>query len=453
MQEFERLVPLAALVLMAFPGSATFANEDENPEESGAAFEFELKLEGEQRRQSHLGEVSDDREKNGLAELSASVFYPVTPQLALFGEVIAIFEGQTTDGERDWQSDESLERGESWLRWQPDADLNLTLKLGRQEFTEPRQWWWDEDLDALRVDYQTNRWSLAAALARETAPISTLDSQIHPSEDDVVRALGAVHWYWTSDQQLEAFALYQNDRSSTPNVGDKVTQDDSVDANLDWLGLRASGDLRLGGYGSLIYWLDSAWVWGDERVVEFEEGEGAFLVSDRTRRDVRGWALDVGGLWTLPVAGQPTLRLGYAYGSGDADPDSGLDRSFRQTGLQENEDRIHYYGELFDPELSNLQVFTVGISGLPSENTWLALMHHRYRQAVAADYLRETGIDLEPDGIATNLGWGWDLVFQQTWENGLSLEVIGSMFQAGRAFGEAEGERAYRGYVELIYEF
>lgn len=74
-----------------------------------------------------------------------------------------------------------------------------------------------------------------------------------------------------------------------------VEREDESDARLTWLGARLMGvfDLRL--RGILGYWLDTALVRGEERLVEFEELSPQRSMAERLiRRDVSGWAVDVG---------------------------------------------------------------------------------------------------------------------------------------------------------------
>ncbi len=69
---------------------------------------------------------------------------------------------------------------------------------------------------------------------------------------------------------------------------------------------------------------------------------------------------------------KPSVTLGYALGSGDDASTSDVDESFRQTGLQDNSakfngvTRLKYYGEVLNPELSNLSVLTAGVGIRPS---------------------------------------------------------------------------------------
>ena len=43
------------------------------------------------------------------------------------------------------------ERGETWLYMSHLFGSNFSLQVGRQNLREPRSWWWDKDLDALRL--------------------------------------------------------------------------------------------------------------------------------------------------------------------------------------------------------------------------------------------------------------------------------------------------------------
>jgi hypothetical protein len=156
---------------------------------------------------------------------------------------------------------------------------------------------------------------------------------------------------------------------------------------------------------------------------------------------------------------RPTFTLSYAFGSGDGDPQDEVDRSFRQTGLHENKwrfsgvDRFRYYGELLNPELANLGIATVAV-GIPMlKNSSLELVYHRYRQAKAADFLRDARIDDGLTGVSRDIGREIDLVLgfreRRRWE----LELIAGAFEAGEAFGASSGKRAYGASCELTLNF
>jgi alginate production protein len=215
---------------------------------------------------------------------------------------------------------------------------------------------------------------------------------------------------------------------------------------LFWLGTRVSGELDLKRFGELEYLLDSAWVRGRDIEVEYEDN---MRVSSRIRQKVSGWALNTALSWETKLRGEPTLTLGYAIGSGDRASKRGADRGFRQTGLHSNEGRyngvnyFHYYGELLQPELSNLQIWTVAL-GFPFwRSSSVELVYHLYRQLHPAPFLRAARIDSDPLGKKRGIGQEWDVVFGlQEWKH-VELELIGSLFRAGSAYGLLSGKNAF----------
>jgi len=93
---------------------------------------------------------------------------------------------------------------------------------------------------------------------------------------------------------------------------------------------------------------------------------------------IRGLGLDVGSTYTFRLPLKPAIAIGYAFGTGDPNPDDHIDRSFRQSGLQYNSDQLtgvtwfKYYGELFDPDLSNLSIFTGAMGIRPTRKSPLS---------------------------------------------------------------------------------
>ena len=100
---------------------------------------------------------------------------------------------------------------------------------------------------------------------------------------------------------------------------------------------------------------------------------------------MQGYGFDVRGTYRFPdLPLQPSITLGYAFGSGDDNPNDDTNHEFWQTGLQSNEGRFGgvtqfmYYGETLDPELTNLKIFTAGFSFRPAGNAFIDLVYHRY---------------------------------------------------------------------------
>ena len=223
--------------------------------------------------------------------------------------------------------------------------------------------------------------------------------------------------------------------------------------------------------GTLSYWADGAIVDGRETFLDYgrvrtETDETRIVVDLRgneilvplrkngvdlsERHGVHGWGMDLGLSWQTPLPGQPTLTLGYALGSGDSrgkdeskqDRQEAKDRSFRQTGLQDNNgrfsgvDRFKYYGELLDPELSNLQIGTAALGFRIWEKSSVEILYHFYRQDHPAKFLRDAGIRRQPAGRKRGIGREIDVVIGiEEWEH-VEIELIGAAFRAGPAYGE-----------------
>ena len=158
------------------------------------------------------------------------------------------------------------------------------------------------------------------------------------------------------------------------------------------------------------------------------------------------------------ITWEPSVTLGFAFGSGDDDPDDNGDDSFRQTGLQENSAsyngvaRFKYYGEALDPELSNLAVMTFGTGINPIDNGSLDLVYHYFLQHHAADGLRDSNLDVAPDGRHRELGHGLDLVLGYHGIDDLSAKVVVGAFFPGLAFPD-DADNAYHASFELQFAF
>jgi hypothetical protein len=405
-----------------------------------------------------LDDDEDDDELGFETELELELFYPWSSRLAFFLSGKAAHERDlaTEDGDRDHVS--YAERGESWVFLSGPETSGFALQLGRQAFREEREWWWDEDLDAVRLWWTRFPFGLQLGVARELLPASTEFDGIDPEEEDVLRTLVRASWSWRPGHQLDLFGLGQWDDSGRSRLGARMTDDDEdlVDGDLAWVGLRSSGEEDLPSDAELRYWIDLAHVRGREWRYGLDDDD---RVDRRVRQRVSGWATDLGATLRLPTRHRPAFTLGYAFGSGDAEEMGRSSRAFRQTGLQDNNgkfrgvDRFRYYGELFDPELSNLHVVTAALGFRFWESSSVELLYHFYRQHRAAAFLRDTRLDAEPLGRSKTLGHELDLVIGlEEWEH-FEVEVVAALFRAGSAFGSLSGELSYGGFLKVDYNF
>jgi alginate production protein len=87
-------------------------------------------------------------------EAQLEFFYPWSANLAFFIEGQVGYQQDLYRGNNGTRKSEAeLKRGESWIFWGDILQSNFSLQVGRQNFRESREWWWDEDLDAIRLYY------------------------------------------------------------------------------------------------------------------------------------------------------------------------------------------------------------------------------------------------------------------------------------------------------------
>jgi hypothetical protein len=347
------------------------------------------------------------------------------------------------------------ERGQTWLLAEGIAGQALSIQVGRIALIEPRSWWWDDDLDAVRLRYAPGDWDIETGLAHEVAKLASTDDGIRAEARGVTRWFGRARWRWAERQTLEAFWLAARDASGAPAPGTPVAPDaeDRSDANLQWIGLRAEGEWRNASRHRLRLRADAAWLQGhDARTALTESADGASVAGASVTRRVRAHAFDLGAWWIFPGDARATLAIGYAQGSGGS-ADASLDRNFRQTGLQENKGRIggvkrmRYYGELLDPELSNLRIATLGFGVRGLQRSSIEVLLHDYRQVVASTEVTGSRLSVAPLGTDARLGRELDLQLAvREWQHFELIARFG-LFRPGPAF--ADDRRATARSVEL----
>lgn len=283
------------------------------------------------------------------------------------------------------------------------ADLGvdgLHLQLGRQDFDERREWLYDETLDGVRAYLEGAGFALEASVS--------VTPNAFAEEGDFGQN-GIVNATWKPAP--EAFPGWQLDGY----VIDRRTRD-LDDFSPFHYGLRSYAKAD----GWIGHWLELSRVVG--------------IAADRR---LHGYALDGGLTLVAPVALEPALTAGYALGSGD-DATTGSDGNYRQTGLQDNNGKwngvtsFRYYGEVLDPELSNLRVATLALGLRPSRSTSIDLVAHAYRQDVAATGVLRAEIDEATDGVHRDVGRELDVVLG--WRSRyVTAELVGGLFDPGRA--------------------
>ena len=395
----------------------------------------------ERRQNFDLNNARDRDRRTRDQELKAEAQLRVSPRLTLSAQAVAVSEVRRQKATGTITRDEGLKRGELWALFDQLAGTPLSLQLGRIPLVDARTWWWDDDLDAVRLMARGSNWYAETGIGRELARAASYEPGIDLAHRGVHRWFGQTRWTWAPRQSLEGFWLRAVDRSGVPAAGSLWSADDADgrDARLTWLGLRSSGNGRLAGGARWGYWADAGWVRGRETLTPFSTSGNQQRAGNSQARKVRGRGLDLGAQWTFTDVWRPTLTLGWAAGSGAA-PGASVDGNYRQTGLQENKarlsgmKRLQRYGELFDPELSNLRVATAAFAVRPWTDSSIELVWHRYRQVVASAALADSRLSQAPQGLQRGLGQAFDLLLAWRPTPQVELTLLFARFLPGEAF-------------------
>jgi alginate production protein len=82
----------------------------------------------------------------------------------------------------------------------------------------------------------------------------------------------------------------------------------------------------------------------------------------------------------------------------------------RPSWLFDGVNYFHYYGELLQPELSNMQIWTTAVGFRFWQSSSVEFVYHLYHQVHPAAFLRNARIDADPTGKRRAIGQEWDVV-------------------------------------------
>ena len=419
-------------------------------------YDFTLSLERSAWEGVTLGDdQSADRLVEEEYEFAIALEYQVSDALYLF------FTGTLTDDREIVETAgteekiQGLERTLMGVGYYFGEQVNSELNIGRLEFLSASDWWiwWDEELDAIRLQSNYRAFDAMLALAEEQAPANTDEDFIDPEIDGVKRLLVSLAWELAESQSVILYYLDQRDDSGSFRVGDteKFDRVDESDADLAWTGISYLADFDLESVGEIEIEIHTARVDGDETLYEFGDAEsGRSEVEELEQRSVEGTARSFLVGWRPARLDELKLIVGRAQGDGDPDPDDDRDRSFRQTGLQGDSES---FGEFYQPELSNLNVDLLGFSWEVSDGVELALLNYSYEQREPAEEMRDVVIANDTTGSSRNLGTETDLVLTVDARDHLEMILTLAEFRPGSAYGEFSNETSSFIKFELDYEF
>lgn len=305
----------------------------------------------------------------------------------------------------------SLPIDQAWVSFKDLGPFDITL--GRRNFEDGRHWLYDTSLDAALLRFKQGPFQAEASFSRKDRLDLDLLSPVQKTRTN--NYMMYLDYRGIEDVRLASYAILRHDRTG-------------VEGRPLHLGLRAYGMPS----DKFNFWTEL----------------GILRGKDATRKNFKAHGFDVGGTYRftdLPYA--PNVTLGYAYGSGDDNSGDSKNHEFRQTGLQSNEGKfggipqLKYYGEVLDPELSNLRILTAGVGFRPVQNVTVDLVFHHYRLNRIADEIRNSALTAQMNQddtrLSRNVGKAVDIVFGFRNLFGvrrLGLDVRAGLFFPGTAF-------------------
>ena len=343
-----------------------------------------------------------------------------------------------------WKSTNITEEDE--LEIAPDQDLALeeayyfqqgthlghpiSFQIGRMDFDEGREWFYDASLDGVRLQWEDGPYSI------ETSWSTLLGA---PPIELEYRQNRMLIGTWRPESRTHA-SIYIIDIVQDRPAIDFSDPNALLNESPFFIGFQSHGRKM---DGNLRWWVDGAYVNG----ISGYEKISAFGIDTTIARQFD----------SLPM--QPYIFGGWAWGSGDSDPDDGTDENFRQTGYQDNNGRYfgvssyRYLGVLMRPELSNLSVLTIGAGLRPTRDSSIDLILHSYNQVEASQEIRRSRIRISPEGLHRELGTELDLVLGLTeFGNNCDLDLEIGYFQPGSAF-VTTADPAWFTSIQLEYNF
>jgi len=336
---------------------------------------------------------NEDRE-DARASMRARLDW--SPSNRLFG-VAELRAGHNRRNRRDRgrSAQTDLELGETYLQYR--LSQRMSLSAGRQDFDDSREWLFDSNLDALRLAFAGER------IRAETSVSKRIDNDGSREE-----AATNLMLYVSNASDQRHFAAYLIDRNFSGDLQEHSRH----------IGLRV-----------FRRWSDETRLW-----LELARQSGR-----RERNSIKAWAFDAGGTWFVAEDERLYLTASLAFASGD-DPATQQREDFRQTGLQDNNGKLggitsfKYYGELSNPELSNLWVSTLGIGSRLTPDLSIDLVGHSYQLHRRATEIADADWDADLTGSSNFLGWEVDAILGLRHQDRWSLEGVVGYFAPGAAF-------------------
>ncbi len=326
------------------------------------------------------------------------------------------------------------------------------LSIGRIPVADVRGFWFYNSLDSIKAEYLSTQLNGFVLVGTRFNDSRVSNSQEQNNIKDYDYLIGNLDYQFRYANHAALF--FVKEYSDIDNaVGDhhSVWEPAKPKNNLTWLGLRLRGAIGDDFEHYVRYWLDVAGVWGRTQNISeaaCDECGGCRYVTGVSSTKAHGIGGELGAL----------LRSG-DFGVGAQIGFAG--KKFIQTRLSNNRaimlgpTTVRYFGQLANPDLSNIVIAGLFGGYRVRTNDWLELNLLKYMQyskdygTYFSRYLTST------NGNSRDLGYEADLIYEGEVRETASrwrYNVVGSYFRAGSAFNDVDSiKNAYSLYFDLKY--
>lgn len=340
-------------------------------------------------------------------------FYQSASGIDLIGEVRSTYLHPFEDDVARVKAGSGFELGEAYLLWPNPFKSAMILQIGRQRFKDNREWWYDDELDALRVLYKKDRLGLDFSVSARLIDVNG---------DTRNNFMANGNYRLHQGQKLAIYAISRRDRRDSTN-------------RPFWYGLSWRGKPYEG---------NKAWV------------DLGVMRGKKDSETLKGAGWDAGWVFRFNRPLQPSFTVASAYGSGDGNPNDGVNTGFRQTGLEDNNGvfggitKFKYYGEVLRPELNNLSILTGGFGIRPVETFSFDVVYHHYQQSAKNKQAR-FGLKELPTGKNPDIGQEVNIILGVKITEQTRVSFRAGLFNPGQAY--IKQDKASSGKLEVQYVF
>ncbi|WP_456456709.1 SPOR domain-containing protein [Thermovibrio sp.] len=371
------------------------------------------------------------RETDFIPKLGMRFLWNIGEKLSLWGDVYGRLSYQKF-------SQTSRKRGHLGVRYLYLSTESLEdikykypgfyLKIGRIPLIDSEAFWYYNFLDGVEGRYRSSILKGYLFLGKRLR-----DSRVNALEESTnlqnfKYLIARLDYQYRYNHHLGLFFIKENYPYS-PNVNYKysILRGLRRKTNLNWIALRLNGKHE----NELNYWLNLGFMWGRREVVN---SRAIDCTADRVVESVEdkkraGWGFDAGIKKRYEKSGLG-VRVALGSGSSSGSRDFKLPKISSRMDRLFGPNRVRYYGELANPQLTNVGIFSFFGGYKLSEENWLEFNFINYSLLNKNGTSPLSRFFCNPS--SRYLGWEFDLMLDgqiRRKEDKWRYLIIGSLFK------------------------